>query len=457
MFQNFTTKDEESISPIGFTLKSIQMTTNSGFTFDLRDLVHQIKIIENLNMKSIMVLIFIEDGINLGSEIKLAGNENIKISLERLEPGGIEKFLDLNLQIAQITNYSEPTPSSQAYTLLCVSNHSYLNNKKLLNRPFKGLASDLIEDIVKSDLKSTLDKKDSTKGIMEGIYPNLKPYDAIQWLMRNAHRDNGPMFFYETAKDGLVFTSYFDLLSSKDEPFNIYNKDPFFQFSLDGKDPDEIFIEEKLKFRSINTSMDTSKLNSANNGMFGSVLNTIDISTKTIDKHEFSWKDEPLTNYLNKFSALDKKMEILDTDSSFFDLNKSKQYYQSINKNAFDEQPNYHANTAGNGLLKAYTAGELLNSFSFEADLVGDFDMTPGNIIGFDAIKHANIVDEMTDDQDPSDFEDEYMSGLYLVHGVEHTFNKDGYIMKIKAMKDSLISSPIDDFNPKKPNSGGLF
>jgi len=446
MFRNFTTKDEESISPLGFTLDSIQLTTNSGFELEISDLAHQIKIIENLNMKSIMVLIFIEDAINLGSEVKLAGNENIKIKLSRVEPGGIQKSFDLNLQIAQITNYSEPTPSSQAYTLLCVSNHSYLNNKKLLNRPFKGLASDLIKDIVKSDLKSDIDTRDSTKGVMQGIYPNLKPYDAIQWLMRNAHRDNGPMFFYETAKDGLVFTSYFGLLIFKDEPFNTYNKDPFFQFSLDGKEPNELYNEEKLKIRSINTSMDTAKLNSANNGMFGSVLNTIDISTKTIDKHEFSWKDEPLTNYLNDFSALDKKMKILDTDSSLFDLNKSKQYYQSINENAFDEQPNYHANTAGNGLLKAYTAGELLNSFSFEMDLPGDFDMTPGNIIGFDALKHADISEEMSD-QDPSEFDDEYMSGLYLVHGVEHTFNKEGYIMKVKAMKDSLISSVIDDFN----------
>ena len=38
MFRNFTTKDEESISPIGFTLDSIQLTTNSGFKLEISDL-----------------------------------------------------------------------------------------------------------------------------------------------------------------------------------------------------------------------------------------------------------------------------------------------------------------------------------------------------------------------------------------------------------------------------------
>ena len=120
MFGNFTTKDEESISPIGFSVNAIEMISNSGHTFSFTDLVHQIKIIENLNMKSIIVLVFIEDSINLGSEIKLAGNENIRISIGRVEPGGEEKVLNLNLQVSDITNYSEPTPSSQAYTLVCV-------------------------------------------------------------------------------------------------------------------------------------------------------------------------------------------------------------------------------------------------------------------------------------------------------------------------------------------------
>ena len=440
MFGNFTTKDEESISPIGFSVNAIEMISNSGHTFSFTDLVHQIKIIENLNMKSIIVLVFIEDSINLGSEIKLAGNENIRISIGRVEPGGEEKVLNLNLQVSDITNYSEPTPSSQAYTLVCVSKHAYLNNKKLLNKPFNGPAKDLIEDIVKSHLQSEIDIQVSSKGLMKGIYPNLKPYDAIQWLMRNATINNSPMFFYETAKDGLIFTSYYHLLKNKDTPFNVYNKNPFFSGTLDGKKPDEIFMEEKLKIRKFNSSMELSKLTPAEIGMFGSTLNTIDISTKTINKHEFDWNEEPLQEYLNAFPAVAPEMKITDTDSTLFDL-KYKQYYQSLNENAFDEGVNYHANTDGNGLLKAFTAGKLLHNFAIEVDLAGDFEMTPGNIIELETLKYADIQKDVDSEED---FMDEFTGGNYLVQGVEHTFNKNGYLMKVKAIKDSLLTYPVD-------------
>lgn len=443
MFGNFTTKDQESISPTGFDVEKVEMTSNSGHVFEFKDLVHQIKIVESMDMKSIMVLIFIEDPLNLGAEMKLAGNENIRIALSRLEPGGKEKFLQLNLQVSDITNYSEPTPSSQAYTLVCVSKHAYLNNKKLLNKPFHGTAKDLIKDIVKSNLESEIDVQDSSKGIIKGIYPNLKPYNAIQWLMRNATINNSPMFFYETAKDGLILTSYSHLLKKKNKPFNVYNKNPYFEGTLDNKKPDEIFEEEKLKVRAINTAMDLSKLTPAEEGVYGSTVKSIDISTKTLEEHTFNWNEEPIDNLLNEYPAVSPEMKILDTDSALFDLNKTKVYYQSLNKNAFGKEPNYHANTNGNGLLKAFTAGKLLGNFTVEMDLAGDFEMTPGNIIELETIKHANVQEEIDSDED---FMDEFTGGKYLIYAVEHTFNKFGYIMKVKAIKDSLLTYPIDDY-----------
>jgi hypothetical protein len=75
-------------------------------------------------------------------------------------------------------------------------------------------------------------------------------------------------------------------------------------------------------------------------------------------------------------------------------------------------------------------------------DLAGDFEMTPGNIIELETLKHADIQEEVESEED---FMDEYTSGKYLVHSVEHTFNRVGYSMKVKAIKDSLLTYPIDD------------
>lgn len=442
MSTNLTTGDEISVSPVGFVIATAELTTNSGHKLEIKDIIHQIKIIENLHMKSIIVTMFVYDGINLGAEIKLSGNENIRVSLERLEPSGEEKFLNLNLQISDITNYSEPTPSAQAYTLVCVSKHAYLNNKKLLNKPFNGTARDLIKDIVESNLNSEVDIQDSTNGLMKGIYPNLKPYDAIDWLMRNTSINNTHMYFFESAKNGLVLTSYSHLLKNKDKPFNTYNKNPFFEGTLDNKKPDEIFKEEKNKIRKFNSHMNLSKLTPADQGVYGSVINTIDISTKTTTKHEFDWNESPLNNLLNKFPAVSPEMKILDSDTTLFDLNKSRQYYQSLNENAFNDQPNYHANTDSKGLLKSYTSKKLLQNAIIEIELAGDFDMTPGSIINLETIKHANVAEEIQSDED---FMDEFTGGNYIVEAIEHEFGKNGYLMRVRGTKDSLLTYPIDD------------
>ena len=80
MSTNLTTGDEISVSPVGFAIATAELTTNSGHKVEIKDIVHQVKIIENLHMKSIIVMMFIYDAINLGAEIKLAGNENIRVS-----------------------------------------------------------------------------------------------------------------------------------------------------------------------------------------------------------------------------------------------------------------------------------------------------------------------------------------------------------------------------------------
>ena len=66
MSTNLTTGDEISVSPVGFVIATAELTTNSGHKLEIKDIIHQIKIIENLHMKSIIVTMFVYDGV--GSE-----------------------------------------------------------------------------------------------------------------------------------------------------------------------------------------------------------------------------------------------------------------------------------------------------------------------------------------------------------------------------------------------------
>ena len=175
MAYNLTNEEQICLNPIGFTIANVQLTTNSGHNIDIAKLVHDVKIYEALHRAGIIVEMQILDGINLFSSANLAGNEKIMFSISREEPIKGFQFFELEVYVSDIVRFTERTASSVSYSLVCVSKHAYLNNKKLLNTSFNGDTKQLISNIVKSQLKSKIDARASGNAICKGIYPNLKP------------------------------------------------------------------------------------------------------------------------------------------------------------------------------------------------------------------------------------------------------------------------------------------
>ena len=186
---NSVGKDNISVSPKSYSIDQAIITANNGHEVELKNVIHDIKIHEGLHRSGIVVEIFLIDTANLTNELKLSGNEKIHLIIGRTEPKLGEQGFDLELYIADITNFSEPTPASKSYTLVCVSKHMYLNNKKLLDVAFQGTTRALVSQIVKTNLDSKLQVSASTKGIIKGVYPNIQPLEAISWLLRNSFDD----------------------------------------------------------------------------------------------------------------------------------------------------------------------------------------------------------------------------------------------------------------------------
>ncbi len=153
----------ESVSPRAYSIERCGITSNDGNYVECKDLIHNIKIHESLNMSAMVVEIFIADSANLFTHMNLSGNEKVELILFRTEPDNNLKEFSLLLQIVDITDFSEPTPSAKTYTLICMSPHVYHDKEKLLNLPFEGTTNSLIENIVKSNLKTTVDVRCSTK------------------------------------------------------------------------------------------------------------------------------------------------------------------------------------------------------------------------------------------------------------------------------------------------------
>lgn len=437
MAYNLTNEEQICLNPIGFTIDNVQLTTNSGHNVDMSRLVHDVKIYEALHRSGIIVEMQILDGINLFSSANLAGNEKIMFSISREEPIKGFQFFELEVYVSDIVRFTERTASTVSYSLVCVSKHAYLNNKKLLNTPFDGDTKKLISSIVKTQLNSKIDARASGSAICKGIYPNLKPLDTIAWLLRNANDKGTPLYFYETAAEGLILTSYKEILNAK--VYNNYNKNPEFEQTQFRSKEELMFEEERNKIRKIKSALNLSKLTPVENGVYGSVLTTIDISTKETEVYNFKFEDEPPEPTLNKYPAAVPEMKV--DGEKLFDMKDSKKYYQSLNENAFDLS-NYHKQTDNKGMMQSITASSTINNTSIDMIIAGDFNFAPGKIVELEILKHADITEELVSGDS---YIDQMLSGKYLVTKTIHHFAKDGYVIHATLKKDSFKEYQLDD------------
>ena len=200
-------RDYIRLYPNGNYSPSGQFGTNTASFIDIRNMVTDITITESLHQSSLMCTMNVLDGLNMLEDLQLEGDEFIEMQLSKVTPEG--KFKNASrirykhtFMISDIVNYVRPKPGVQTYQLICVSEHAYLNQLLRLNRKFEGNIGKLVKDIVFSDLKqfNNIGHISKSNQSIKGIYPSLRPIDAIRWLTRNAVDDGHPFYFYETLK-----------------------------------------------------------------------------------------------------------------------------------------------------------------------------------------------------------------------------------------------------------------
>jgi len=450
---NYSLENANSIAPTpkAFIINEIFLYTNSGEQINLQDLLQNIFINESIYQSGISVEIFLKDNIGLINDLRLSGNEQIKLKISRREPfnsGSRLKGYQLDLFVMEIKDYSRTRPSEVAYTLECVSKHVYLNNKKLLSRSFNGNIADLIRSIVESDLNSNLTVEAAAENI-KGIYPYIQPLSGISWLLRNAFDNGMPFYFYESPQYGLIFTSYKKILDTyKDNPHRTYNNFPMLGTSISADAPiDEAFDEEKNKIFQIKSNLNVSKLNAGAKGAFKSVLNKIDISNKskiqsvlTGDRFKTDWEytfDGNKT--LNNSSPINPTMTI--NDEQLLDFRAVKHHYISYNGLAYSNTyfanalKNYH-NPTDMSILEAEGRKHNLDTLKQEIVIAGDFDLTCGTIVNLQLLKNDDVSIELENNKN---IEDDILSGKHLVTAVRHQFGANGYTMSVALKKDSFI------------------
>lgn len=385
---------------------------------DIRGIIEKIIINESIYSAGIGVEIRIADGINLLDSVKLLGNEKIFLGvIQKGRDTGVEKKLSLELFISSITNFARPKPGLDAYSFICVSKHVYSNQFSILDNEFDKDVGGNIKAICsgKLNIPSDLLDIDTGSGSVRGVYPSLKPIDAIRFQM-NAASDY--LYFYEDLKGIKHLHSHTDLI--KQDVLGEYTTAPFYKHPIG---TEENYQEQQKKVLKFSSNLDVSKLAASSNGVYSSEIFDLDIYTKepkTTPRRGFS-KD-----LLNDHSSVSKNNVVF----KFEDEPQSRRYYTNSNSGAFNNTENIHKNN--NAIAKKESYKHDLNTHKARIITYGNLDVTVGNII--------LLIIPPTGTHDKSEIFDGYFTGKYLITDIVHRFEKE-YQTEMTIKKDSFIQN----------------
>lgn len=421
-----------SVSPDSYHLSSCKVKSvgSSGKEFDITDLVLKVRIIEEMTQPYIDCHIICSDSSNFWNELKLVGSEEVTLKIQRSPIQGSEQDrqkIELSLKVIEIFGYSRQSVTKQGFTIRCGSKHLYKNQSTIINRPFQNTIGKMVKDILKRDLQvpdSQIKKiNESTKGIIKGIYPSLRPYYAIKWLLRNAYEDSTPFYFWESAKGGISFDSYKSLWEG--EISRTYEYRSFYE-SQQGTP--EYYDEVARRIKYMSSPLNLSQFNQIGKGSYGATLHTFDIAEKKKQKYVYSYKGRGGMYHLNEKAPF-SEVETLG-DQTYDQLKDSKNYYIPLNSKAFAGHENYMSPLAPT-MLKGEAHYYNMDFNHIDITINGDFNLETGMIVQCDISKVGSALEN-----ESQRMKDEYFSGKYLVYRIEHLF-ENKFEQKVTLKRDS--------------------
>lgn len=404
-----------------YSLDSAKLTSSTGKTYEIKDLVAGIDFYESLLSPYIKCDLTIIDSANLLESAPLIGQEKIELVITEAK-----QKIKKTFYVGSIDNYLKANLTTAAYTLSLITPEVMRNSLSLVSQAFPGTIDESIDKIVNDYLKSKIKTKEKTSGVYNVIIPNWKPFHAIDWLNRRAINSKQiPFAFYETLIDGFMLESYETMFDKK--PYDSFIHKP----GVGGKN------DTAQQAASYQNAMDydfkdySTTYKNTLRGAFASAMHTVDIGTRTYKllKYDYS-KDFSKKKHLDKVPFINDNFKIdgkplTDYDSLHHVVNK--------NSNAFGESKNININNEAEFTkLEADPFLHQLSLTKISLAVRGRTDLAVGKVINFTMEKNKPFVYGNANEDNM------YVSGKYLILNIHHKMANGKYVIILDAVRDSF-------------------
>ena len=428
----------EGAIPSAYRIVDVGITNAYGKEFDIKNLVTKITITESIYMFSLLAEIEVRDTVNLFEEIRISGQEKIVVTIQKRDKKSNENVkVKLPFYVSEIPTYGKVNDHVQGYVLKCVSEHAMVNNLVSISRTLTGSIVKAIQSIVLNDLRydGIVQTDSSSKGNVKLIVPNMKPFTAIDWLLRHSFGENGAPIFAYQALDGFKIQSYETLAAAGSIGTYKYN---FIQnFTPTTKDG---YDQMKYRILSMSSDMNASRYLHSARGAFASTTRIIDYSTKRYYDVKFDYqhkfKNMPKVDSKNGKSVLSNQFKIKDETLNHH--HDSLYIYLSENSKAHTNYATYHT-PALQSIGTRQSVLENLDMFKQTITVYGDMDLNAGKKLTLTAPKAIDpqVYKKVkkSDAKKQNALDDMMVSGDYLIATVRHVFDTE-YTCEILLKRD---------------------
>lgn len=400
-------ENSQSSSKYEYTTANI-INETQGTNIDVRSVITELELYENINNTGITGKILIVDNQNLFNEIKLTGTESLELVVS--SPADTTP-ISKTFIMSRISGVAIANETTTAYVFTLIERHVFLSKLQKISKAYTGTPKEIINNILTGFLdvkikEDPLSESGPIQTAMSLITPYINPIQAAQWVRNRSTTEKGmPYFLYGTLRsDDISFESLDDLL----------NKDTFpepFTYSMAGaaSDDPKTIMFNIIKLKSNETSDTVSAMI---NGAIGSNYTVLDTTTGlTNDKKQFRISEVLESNmYDTDFVINDKKIDeyessiIFDIVAPAAELTNSYNYDPDLSK--------LSSKIANRSFYKALSKNEMEVTVSGESFLLRE-DIGVGSRIDIRTIAsdgQGNLKDDIN------------KTGKYMIMTTKHLF-----------------------------------
>jgi hypothetical protein len=192
----------------------------AGQPFDVSNMVVEINYFEDIFSNFVNGALVVNDSVGLIQMFQFQGQEVLLLEIDK---PGLDDPLKKNLRIYKHSGRTQTKTSNENYIIHFCSEEAYLNEQYKISKSYNNkLIGDIVHEILENDLKINPDfliNFDKTTGVHNILVPNLKPFQAINWLTTFAKADQdknaGAFYLFYEDKYGFSFRSVLNLYKQK--------------------------------------------------------------------------------------------------------------------------------------------------------------------------------------------------------------------------------------------------